>query len=61
MKYMSDLYDEEGFRTLTPGLSGDLDVAIETLRQHKDEDKWISNMLENAISLRESMPEVKFL
>ena len=57
---LSDLYDEEGFRTLTPGLSGELDLAIDTLRKHKDEKDWIDDTLRNALSLRELMPEIRF-
>lgn len=58
---LSDLYDEEGFRSIPPGLSKDLDNSIEVLRKYMDREPWVKYTLENALSLRESMPMIKFI
>ena len=50
-----DLCWEEGFRDLTPGLSRDLEKTIEVLERYK------SNLLRSARSLREVMPEIRLL
>ena len=58
---LSDLYDEEGFRSIPPELSKDLDNSIEVLRKYIDREPWVKYTLENALSLRESMPMIKFI
>lgn len=56
---LSDLYDEDGFRELTPGLSAELDTAMETLDKYKHQESWVKYTLATAHSLRELMPEIK--
>ena len=58
VKQISNLHDT-GFRELTPGLSGELDTAIEVLRKYRDFEPYVENMLGSALSLRESMPEIR--
>ena len=58
---LSDLYDEEGFRELTPSLSEYLDSSIETPRKYKDYKPWVERTLENAENLRELMPDLEFI
>lgn len=55
---LSDLHDEKGWRELTPGLSDELGTAIQTLEKYKEYAPWVQYTLENALSLRELMPEI---
>lgn len=56
---LTDLYDEEGFRDLTPGLSAELDASIETLEKHLTQRTWVKHALSSARFLRESMPGIE--
>lgn len=58
---LSDLYDDEGWRQLTPGLSVLLDKAIEVIKKNSEQENWIQMTLDNAIYLREHMDEIKFV
>jgi len=58
---LSDLYDEEGLRDLTPGLAKDLDLAIKTLEKYKHHKDWVQYTLDNALNLKELMPEIKII
>lgn len=59
---LSDLYDDEGWRQLTPGLSALLDQSIEVLKKNVDrQENWIQMTLDNALYLREHMDEIAFV
>lgn len=58
---LSDLYDEEGFRDLTPGLADDLDSSIKILEKYKNHKDWVKNTLDNALNLKELMPRIKII
>ena len=54
-----DLYDEEGFRELTPGLSRELDRAVETLGRNSGWKRWVANMHALAVDVRDRFPEIE--
>ena len=58
---LSDLYDDEGWRQLTPGLSSLLDKSIEVIKQNIGSENWIQMTLDNAVYLKEHMPEITFV
>ena len=58
---LSDLYDEEGWRQLTPGLLVLLDTSIEVIKNNVGSEKWIQMTLDNALYLREHMHEIEFV
>lgn len=58
---LSDLYDEQGWDQLTPGLSAMLDKSINILKQNTDKGTWVSQYIDNAEYLRENMPEITFV
>lgn len=58
---LSDLYDEEGFRSLTPGLSSELDSAIDILTKYKNYEDWVHHTLDNALNLKELMPQIQII
>ena len=58
---MSDLYDDEGWRQLTPGLSALLDQSIEVIKKNATQENWIQMTLDNALYLREHMDEISFV
>ena len=58
---LSDLYDDEGWRQLTPGLSAMLDQSIEVIKKNAEQEKWIQMTLDNALYLREHMDEISFV
>ena len=58
---LSDLYDDEGWRQLTPGLSTLLDQSIEVIKNNAEQEKWIQMTLDNALYLREHMDEISFV
>lgn len=57
---LSDLYDECKWDQLTPGLSALLDQSIEVIRNNVDKAKWVQMTLDEALWLKEHMPEIKF-
>lgn len=57
---LSDLYDERGWRQLTPGLSSLLDQSIEVLKQNVDKAKWVKMTLSDAEYLKDHMPKITF-
>ena len=57
---LSDIYDEHGWRQLTPGLSSLLDQSIEVLKQNLDRAKWVKMTLDDAEYLKEHMPVITF-
>lgn len=57
---LSDLYDEEQWRQLTPGLSSLLDKSIDVIKQNVDKAKWVKITLDDAEYLREHMPQITF-
>lgn len=58
---LSDLYDDEEWRQLTPGLSALLDQSIEVIKKNNKQENWIRMTLDNALYLREHMDEIKFV
>ena len=58
---LSDLYDDEGWRQLTPGLSALLDQSIEVIKKNTKQENWIQMTLDNALYLREHMDEISFV
>ena len=58
---LSDLYDEEGFITLTPGISNELNNSIDILEKYKNLFDWINDILDNVYSLRKRMPKIKII
>lgn len=57
---LSDLYDEQGWDQLTPGLSALLDQSIEVIKDNVNKEKWVKMTLDEALWLRENMPELTF-
>lgn len=57
---LSDLYDECKWDQLTPGLSALLDQSIEVIRKNVGKAKWVQMTLDEALWLKEHMPEIKF-
>lgn len=58
---LSDLYDEQGWDQLTPGLSALLDQSIDVIRDNVNKAKWVQMTLNEALWLREHMPEITFV
>ena len=58
---LSDLYDEENWRQLTPGLSAMLDASIDVIENANNREKWVQMTLNNAKYLREHMPKITFI
>ena len=58
---LSDLYDDEGWRQLTPGLSVLLDKSIEVIKKNNSHENWVQMTLDNALYLREHMDEIEFV
>ena len=58
---LSDLYDDEGWRQLTPGLSAMLDQSIEVITKNARTENWIQMTLDNALYLRDHMAEITFV
>ena len=58
---LSDLYDEEGWRQLTPGLSSMLNTSIEILKNNIDKAEWVKMTLDDAMYLREHMPGITLI
>lgn len=54
------LYEDEGFRELTPGLVKELSDSIKILEKYKNYERWVQFTLATAYRLQESMPEIKF-
>lgn len=58
VEQLSELYDEDEWRQLTPGLSSMLDTSIEILKANDSKADWVKLTLDDALYLREHMPEV---
>ena len=58
---LSDLYDDKGWRQLTPWLSALLDHSIEVIKKNTKQENWIQMTLDNALYLREHMDEILFV
>ena len=57
---LSDLYDENDWRQLTPGLAAMLNQSIDILKRNLNKAKWVQMTLDNAEYLKENMPEITF-
>lgn len=58
---LSDLYDEEDWRQLTPGLSAMLDASIDIIEKSENRENWVKMTLDNAKYLKEHMPKITFV
>lgn len=58
---LSDLYDEENWRQLTPGLSSLLSTSIHILENNLDRAKWVKVTLDDARYLKDHMSEITFI
>lgn len=57
---LSDLYGECKWDQITSRLSKLLDQSIEVIRNNVGRAKWVQMTLDEAMWLREHMPEIKF-